>query len=148
MGKYHTLDIESLNVAGMIRAGLQSKALSDAGMSSLLQQIRYKAGWYGTLVVQADRMYPSSRTCSVCGVVNHELKRQPAWKCPGCGQDHDRNGNAACNLLKLALLAVDEDVMLLDGPALAGGFTSCETGPDEGRTKPGTTILGQLTLAM
>ena len=136
VGKYHTLGIESLNVAGMIRAGLQSKALSDAGMSSLLRQIRYKAEWYGTLVVQADRMYPSSKTCSACGVVNHELKRQPAWKCPSCGQDHDRNENAACNLLKLALLAVGEDVMLLDGPALAGGFTSCETGPDEGRTKP------------
>ena len=135
--KYHTLGIESLNVAGMIRAGRQSKALSDAGMSSLLRQIRYKAGWYGTLVVQADRMYPSSKTCSVCGVVNHELKRQPAWKCPGCGQDHDRNENAACNLLKLALLAVGEDVMLLDGEALASGnSTAGETAPDEGRTKP------------
>ena len=149
VGKYHTLGIESLNVAGMIRAGLQSKALSDAGMSSLLRQIRYKAGWYGTLVVQADRMYPSSKTCSACGVVNHELKRQPAWKCPGCGQGHDRNENAACNLLKLALLAVGEDVMLLDGGALVSGDpTSCETAPDEGRTKPGTTIQGQLTLTM
>ena len=46
--KYHTLGIETLNVAGMIRAGLQSKALADAGMSGLLNQIRYKAQWYGT----------------------------------------------------------------------------------------------------
>ena len=53
MEKYHTLGIESLNVAGMIRAGLQSKALSDAGMSSLLDQIRYKADWYGTDIVEA-----------------------------------------------------------------------------------------------
>ena len=55
VGKYHTLGIESLNVAGMIRAGLQSKALSDAGMSGLLGQIRYKADWYGTEIVEADQ---------------------------------------------------------------------------------------------
>ena len=71
MRKYHTLGIESLNVSGMIRAGLQSKALSDAGISTLLDQIRYKARWYGTTVVEADRWYPSSKTCSACGVVQH-----------------------------------------------------------------------------
>ena len=54
-----------------------------------------------------------------------------------CGVNHDRNENAACNLLKLALLAVGEDVMLLDGGALASGDpTAGETAPDEGRTKP------------
>ena len=68
--KYHTLGIETLNVSGMIRAGLQSKALADAGMSSLLHQIRYKGGWYGTRVVEAGQWFPSSKTCSVCGVVN------------------------------------------------------------------------------
>ena len=88
VGKYHTLGIETLKVAGMIRAGLQSKALSDAGMSSLLSQIRYKAGWYGTEIVEADRWYPSSRTCSVCGVVNPELGREPMWSCPSCGVIH------------------------------------------------------------
>ena len=93
--KYHTLGIESLNVAGMIRAGLQSKALSDAGMSSLLGQIRYKADWYGTEIVEADQWYPSSRTCSACGVVNPELGREPKWSCPNCGVIHDRNENAA-----------------------------------------------------
>ena len=46
--KYHTMGIETLNVSGMIRAGLQSRALSDAGMSGLLDQIRYKANWYDT----------------------------------------------------------------------------------------------------
>ena len=93
--KYHTLGIESLNVAGMIRAGLQSKALSDAGISALLHQIRYKARWYGTTVVEADRWYPSSKTCSACGEYNAELGRQSHWSCPGCGANHDRNENAA-----------------------------------------------------
>lgn len=113
--KYHTLGIETLNIAGMIRAGLQAMALADAGMSSLLNHIRYKSGWYGTRIVEADQWYPSSKTCSACGVVNRELRREPGWSCPSCGVIHDRNANAARNLQKLALLAVGEDVMLLDG---------------------------------
>ena len=98
VGKYHTIGIESLNVAGMIRAGLQSKALSDAGMSSLLGQIRYKADWHGTEIVEADQWYPSSKTCSACGVVNPALGRQPKWSCPNCGGIHPPqadNENAA-----------------------------------------------------
>ena len=107
--KYHTLGIETLNVAGMIKAGLQSKALADAGMSSLLDQIQYKASWYGTQTVEADQWYPSSKTCSGCGVVNGDLGREREWDCPNCGTQHDRNQNAARNLLKLALLAVGEE---------------------------------------
>ena len=145
VGKYHTIGIESLNVADMIKAGLQSKALSDAGMSSLLDQIRYKADWYGIEIVEADQWYPSSRTCSACGVVNPALGREPKWSCPSCGVIHDRNENAARNLQKLALLAVGEDVMLPDGGALAGDDpTAGETAPDEGRTKPRTAVNTQL----
>ena len=117
----------------MIRAGLQSKALSDAGMSSLLDQIRYKADWYGTQIIEADQWYPSSKTCSGCGVVNGDLVRELEWDCPDCGAHHDRNENAARNLRKLALLAVGEDVTLLDGEALAGDDTIAgETAPAEG----------------
>ena len=59
----------------MIRAGLQPKALSDAAISELLRQIRYKAQRYGTTIVEADRSYPSSKTCSDCLAVNTDLKR-------------------------------------------------------------------------
>ena len=145
--KYHTLGIETLNVAGMVQAGLQSTAFADAGIAGLLRQVRYKAQWYGTRIVKADRWYPSSKTCSACGVLNTELDREPRWSCPSCGVIHDRNENAARNLLKLALLAVGEDVMLLDGGALAGdGFIAGETAPDERRTKPRTTANTQLRL--
>ena len=59
--KYHTLGIETLNISGMIKAGLQSRALSDAGMSGLLEQIRYKGEWYRTVVKMVDFSYkPSS----------------------------------------------------------------------------------------
>ena len=147
--KYHTMGIETLNVAGMIKAGLQSRALADAGMSGLLDQIRYKAQWYGTRIVEADQWYPSSKTCSNCGVVNEDLGREREWNCPDCGAHHDRNENAARNLLKLALLAVGEDVTLLDGEALASDDTvASETAPDEGRTKPMTTAQSQLQLAL
>ena len=147
--KYHTLGIESLNVSGMIRAGLQSKALSDAAISNLLRQVRYKAQRHGTRIVEADPQYPSSKTCSACGVVNQDLRREPQWSCPACGQHHERNLNAARNLLKLALLAVREDVMLPDGVALAGGgSTAGETAPYEGRTKPATTEQYQFRLAL
>ncbi len=147
--KYHTLGIETLNVAGMIKAGLQPKALADAGMSGLLDKIRYKAERCGATVVEAGQWYPSSKTCSVCGVVNGDLGREPEWDCPNCGAHHDRNENAARNLRKLALLAVGEDVMLPDGEALAGGdATAGETAPDEGRTKPETTVHPQLRLVL
>ena len=147
--KYHTLGIETLNVAGMIKAGLQSKALSDAGMSSLLDQIRYKASWYDTKLVEADQWYPSSKTCSGCAVVNGDLGREREWDCPNCGTQHDRNRNAARNLRKLALLAVGEDVTLPDGEALAGGDTIAgETAPAEGRTKPVALVNSQPRLAL
>ena len=62
---------------------------------------------------------------------------------------HDRNENAARNLRKLALLAVGENVMLLDGGALASGDSVAgETAPDEGRTKPGTMVHRQLSLTL
>ena len=66
---------------------------------------------------------PSSKTCSVCGHHNTAPGREPCWSCPGCATIHDRNHNAACNLLNLALLAVGEDVTLLDGEALASDET-------------------------
>ena len=147
--KYHTLGIETLNVSGMLKAGLQSKALADAAMSNLLDRIRYKASWYGTRILEADQWFPSSKTCSACGVVNRDLGRQPSWTCPNCGAQHDRNRNAARNLRKLALLAVGENVTLLDGEALAGDYTVAgETAPAEGRTKPMTLANSQPRLAL
>ena len=117
-------------------------------MSNLLRQTRYKAQWYCTRIVEAHQWYPSSKTCSACGVVNAELGREPRWSCPSCGVLHGRNEDAGRNLQKLALLAVCEDVMLLDGGALAGGDSIAgETALIEGRTKPRTAVNTQLSLA-
>ena len=148
--KYAVLAIESLNVACMDQLPHQARAIRDAAIGGLLQQIRYKADWYGTIIVEADRFFPSSKLCSDCGAHNAALGREPYWTCSGCGVQHDRNENAALNLLglaldaardlpKLALGPVGPDVTLPDGKALAGGKrVSGETGPDEGRTAPST----------
>ena len=114
------------------------------GHRRLLQEIRYKADWYGTLIVEADRFFPSGKLCSDCGDHNGELGREAYWTCPRCGVRHDRNENAALNLVSVALKAVDDlpdqiilgpvgpDVTLPDGKALAGGErVAGETGPDE-----------------
>ena len=61
VGKYAVLAIESLNVAGMDQLRQQAKAVRDAAIGESLQQIRYKAGWYGTVVVEAVRFHPSSK---------------------------------------------------------------------------------------
>ena len=78
--------------------------------------------------------------------MNTELGWEPKWSCPGCGVIYDWNENAARNLRKLALLAVGEDVMLLDGGALAGGDAIAgETAPDEGRTRKVAAGYGQIS---
>ena len=91
--------VESLNVAGMKRNRRLARAISDAGFGEFLRQLAYKADWYGSKVWAADRWYPSSKTCSACGAVNAGLTLSDRmWLCR-CGAEHDRDHNAARNLL-------------------------------------------------
>ncbi len=105
----------------------QARSIRDAAIGGLLRKIRYKADWYGTLIVAADRFFPSSKLFSDYGYHNKGLMRGTHWTCPECGIRHDRNENAVLNLLGLAIQATDElpdqlilgpvgpDVTLLDG---------------------------------
>ena len=133
--KYRTLVIEDLNVRGMM-AGLTPKAQADAGMGELRRQLVYKGQWHHCKVVLADRYYPSSKTCSACGVVNARLKRERRWRCGSCGTDHDRNLNAAVNLRNLLTLPSGRGATLRDGKALAIGETYRETDLDDRGTAP------------
>ena len=112
---FGALGLETLNVSGMDKLRHQAKAIRDAAIGGLLQKVRYKAEWYGTQIVLADRWYASSKTCFGCGVVNGELGRERHWVCTECGAQHERNENAALNLRGLALRAVGPEVMPLDG---------------------------------
>ena len=75
-----------------------------AGMDEIRRQLIYKGEWRHCRVHLADRYYPSSKTCSVCGVVNVKLMRKQHWRCGSCGTEHERNQNADCNLRNLLTL--------------------------------------------
>ena len=95
--------LEDLNVAGMMKNRCLSKSVSDAAMGELHRQIEYKAAWHGVQILRADRWFPSSKTCSSCGVVNQQLSlATEEWCCTTCNAIHDRDVNAAINLKKLA----------------------------------------------
>lgn len=91
--------VESLNVSGMVRNRRLARAVSDAGFGEFIRQLEYKADWYGSKVWTADRWFPSSKTCGGCGAVNTGLTLSDrTWDCL-CGATHDRDHNAARNLL-------------------------------------------------
>lgn len=91
--------VESLNVSGMARNRRLARAVSDAGFGEFVRQLGYKADWYGSKVWAADRWFPSSKTCGACGAVNAGLTLSDrTWACL-CGAEHDRDRNAARNLL-------------------------------------------------
>jgi putative transposase len=91
--------IEDLNVKAMAR-GMHARAIHDAAFSEVRRQLTYKSEWYGKILVEVDRWYPSSKRCSECQYTLDELRLdQRQWTCPKCGFSHDRDVNAARNLL-------------------------------------------------
>lgn len=93
--------IEDLNAAGMLRNRKLARHISDAGFGELRRQLEYKAAWYGTELVIADRWFPSSKTCSGCGVVKADLMlADRVYECGACGLVIDRDLNAAINLAR------------------------------------------------
>src|ERR1700736_413159 len=80
-----------------------ARAVADVGMSEFGRQLTYKAAMTGASIVVADRWFPSSKTCSDCGYVHAGLTLSDReWVCEECGVIHDRDRNAAINLMKFA----------------------------------------------
>ena len=96
--------VESLQVKHMVKNHSLAKAISDVGWSEFTRQLEYKAEWYGRTFVKIDKWYPSSKRCFDCG---HMLDSLPldvrSWACPACGVVHDRDINAAKNILAAGL---------------------------------------------
>lgn len=96
--------IESLSVSNMQKNRCLSKSISDAGWSEFVRQLEYKARWYGRELIGIDKWYPSSKRCSDCG---YTMPKMPLsvreWACPECGSIHDRDINAARNVLAAGL---------------------------------------------
>ncbi|WP_306391168.1 RNA-guided endonuclease InsQ/TnpB family protein [Telluria beijingensis] len=94
--------IEDLNMRGMLANHRLARAIADVGFDEIRRQLQYKAQRYRTLLVVADRWYPSSKLCSACGAHYAALKLgEREWSCQ-CGARHDRDVNAAINLERLA----------------------------------------------
>ncbi len=104
---------ENLAVKNMVKNPKLSKAISDASWGEFTRQLEYKAGWYGRTYVEIGRFFPSTKRCSCCGFVKDKLPLDVrSWECPECGTTHDRDINAANNILAagLAVLAFGENV--------------------------------------
>ena len=98
--------IESLAVSNMQKNRRLAKSISDASWSEFVRQLEYKANWYGRELVGIDKWFPSSKRCSDCGYTAPKMPlnvRQ--WTCPECGSIHDRDVNAARNVLAAGLAA-------------------------------------------
>jgi len=92
--------IEDLNVCGMIRNRHLARAIADCGWGEFRRQLAYKCQRYGRRMVVIDRWYPSTKTCSACGHLLSGLSLSARkWRCPSCGTRHDRDINAAKNIL-------------------------------------------------
>jgi putative transposase len=96
--------IEDLNVSGMVRNRHLARVISDCGWGEFRRQLAYKCQRYGRRLVVIDRWYPSSKTCSACGHLLAGLSLSTRqWRCPSCGTRHDRDINAAKNILAAGL---------------------------------------------
>ncbi len=101
--------VEDLNVAGMVKNHCLARVISDAAWRMLLSFLAYKCEWYGRSLVKVDRFFPSSKTCSKCGFVVEQLPLDVRhWTCPACKAEHDRDINAAHNILAAGLAVARE----------------------------------------
>ena len=101
---HDSLAIEDLNVKGMLANHKLAQSISDAGWSTFVTMLEYKAEWYGKNILRIGRFAPSSKTCSNCGSINKELQlKDREWTCSSCSSVLDRDVNAACNIKSFAL---------------------------------------------
>lgn len=95
--------MEDLNVSGMMKNRHLSKAIQEQCFYEFIRQMKYKCEWNSIPLLQVDRFYPSSKTCSCCGAIKKDLKLSDrTYTCPSCGLTIDRDYNAAINLAKYA----------------------------------------------
>jgi putative transposase len=123
--------VESLQVKHVVHNPKLSKAISDVGWSELVRQLEYKASWYGRTLVKIDKFYPSSKRCFRCGHILDSLTLEVrVWTCPECQSVHERDVNAARNVLAAGL------AVAACGEAVRPGRAKAPTGTSLRSRKP------------
>ena len=112
--------MEDLNVKRMLKNHNLAKSIQELSINRFETILKYKSNWYSRQIINIDRFYPSSKTCSDCGYINHELKLSDReWSCPDCGVIHDRDNNAAINIeqegIKIYLELYKNKIPIRDG---------------------------------
>lgn len=127
LGENQAIFIEDLNVKGMMGNHRLAKSIQNICWSEFVRALDYKARWLGRTVLKIDRFFPSSKTCGCCGYKNDGLTlNDRSWTCPACGAVHDRDLNAASNILRDGLARILPSVGRFDGRG-DGGFEVGET---------------------
>ena len=123
--------IEDLNVKNMTRNNKLARSISDASWSRFVSMLIYKANWYGNVIVKVPTNYPSSQLCSYCNYQNSLIKdlRVRKWTCPTCGMDHDRDINAAKNILRKGIEILTKDGTHPDSLFMLGSLESSSKKP-------------------
>lgn len=102
--RYDVIYIEDLNIQGMVKNHKLSKSISDVSFSKFFNMLNYKANWYGKQIVTIGRFEPTSKKCSSCGWIKHDLTlKDRIFNCDECGLSLDRDYNAALNIFSVGV---------------------------------------------
>lgn len=124
-----TLVIEDLNVSGMMANHSLAGAIGDSGWGEFVRELEYKCAWYGRVLVRIDRWFPSSKLCSACGFRNEAMPLAVReWQCPECGSAHDRDANAARNILAEGHSAIARGDSVRPAPVKTGKGSHLRSG--------------------
>lgn len=101
VNNFDLIAIEDLAIKNMVKNHKLARVISEASWGTFIRQLEYKSAWYGKELVKVDRWYPSTKACNCCGWINQSLTlKDRQWVCSGCGAKHNRDINAAVNILR------------------------------------------------